>query len=219
MSEGTTLRQQRASELADLIEGRESIPGSEFSMTNYVNFGGRETQPGPKDEFHCGTPQCMAGWAQWVAEGRPMDAGRPVVRVRTPTESYFDAMRQISTGAAEWLDPMGTAGPEVDGELFRGEYGFDENVGIAPDHAAATLRHWGRTGDVDWEFYPRDQALVALERHPELLDGYLSPRQFAILLVRDGFVSVVSGKRVPEDVVTGVSEARRIYLAKREETT
>jgi hypothetical protein len=79
----------------------------------------------------CGTPACIAGWADHLSK-------IPVPVRERPVDG-------VEARARDWLGLDDT----VSYRLFWGPLSLDLKT-VTPTHAAAVLSHLAETGDVDW---------------------------------------------------------------------
>ena len=87
--------------------------------------------------FHtCGTPACIAGWADFLANGDEWVA----------SDTLESRSQNVEGRAMEWLGMSSSQRYE----LFWGGTKIADLAKVTPTHAAAVLRHLAATGDVDW---------------------------------------------------------------------
>lgn len=105
--------------LADIIEQQPHTTVSALSGFTMLNW-----------THDCGTPACIAGWANYLHNSD----GREQVRM----ESAYRARLWLGLGEedADELFGIGEDDPGLES--------------VTPTHAAAVLRHLADTGEVDW---------------------------------------------------------------------
>ena len=93
-------------------------------------------------DFDCGTPACIAGWACWqlAQDGKEVRGLHPACLLNAYLGLGADDCADLFTPTG------GLDGDGYDMQLLPGEHGH-----ITPKHAAACLRHYADTGEVDWE--------------------------------------------------------------------
>lgn len=113
---------ERINALADLIEAQPHSEEKGFHM-NHVVHG-------------CGTPSCIAGWAEWENEGRPAS-------LTFSGEGFLEnAAKYLGIGEYDYDNKKLKAT-----KLF---YPGKTYYYSTPAHAAKVLRHLAATGEVDW---------------------------------------------------------------------
>lgn len=123
--------------LAALIE---RLPKRKFAMNECLMHRDSISE----DNVTCGSPSCIAGWAAWEEQGRPefiTDNGEQWNygnnNLINSALAYF--------GIEDWDEKL-----RVMNELFRGEYGNDENGSLTNKDAAHALRTYAETGEIVW---------------------------------------------------------------------
>jgi len=85
----------------------------------------------------CGTPSCIAGWAAWESLGRP-------------AHMKLNDEWGVSDLAAEFLG----ISDEQRRSLFLMSNSNRSYHGVSPTEAAAVIRRFAATGEVDWSVQP-----------------------------------------------------------------
>lgn len=105
-------------------------------------------------EHECGTAGCIAGHIYLLRNGP--EAFEMAAQI---FEQFQCGDGNVSVGPVTRIHPEGAAWLGIDTEtsnnLFlmnNSRYSLSE---VTPEWAAATLRRLAKTGEVDWEFYPR----------------------------------------------------------------
>lgn len=132
------MNKDRVLEIADDIE-RADKDMPEFNMLEFFQWGMYyEVLPGNETNW-CGTSACIAG----------------LISVTKFGKYNFDMCVSHSFRAREWLD----IDYEESRHLFYGLGSISELEDITKEEAVVCLRHFAKTGKVDWE---RAQRAVAL---------------------------------------------------------
>lgn len=121
----------RINALADFISQLDFVAPYEdrvgFNMSMFVNRTHRNDE-----QYDCGTPACIAGWATWL------DLGKPVVMKDN----------DILFNARDYLDiSSGMAWQLFIPEDLPNDLALDD---VTQKQAAKVLRHLAATGTVDW---------------------------------------------------------------------
>lgn len=113
--------------LADTVEALEP---PKFDMRHWLF-------PDDKNSCLCGTPSCLWGWAEWLRRDKP---------------EKIEITPEYSGNVDEWLgldlyqsDALFI--PEDPTARYSGDH-FRRT--ITPAHAAAVVRHFRDTGEIDW---------------------------------------------------------------------
>ena len=95
-------------------------------------------------DFYCGTPACIAGWACWQL----VEDGKATSEPQFSMEQLKEYLGLGADDAFELFTPMAPSrsSGEYDMNAIPGDPGH-----ITPRHAAACIRHYAETGEVDWE--------------------------------------------------------------------
>lgn len=94
------------------------------------------------DTVNCGAPACIAGWAAWLQLGQPEE-------LVDNAEPWMHGTNNIVNAALDYLGVEENRGKIAD-ELFCGNHNPYTLRNITAKEAAKTLRHFAKTGEVNW---------------------------------------------------------------------